>query len=200
MNITKYIFKFTTFVVVAIIASLFLIEAQRTYSYNKTIEQIPQIDISITPTPISVTSTSQMPSPEGSKLLTLETVESNNTSTNSIKIIEINTNPPKEILIKSGVNETLQIPFNTWSPDTFYFFLKGEEEYYVFQSSGDAFPSGEQYITVSSLFKDQMSTYTIDQITGWADNTLLVINTKEKISFWFDVPSRSFIQLGNYFE
>lgn len=204
MNIKSRIFGFTTFIVIAVVASLFLIEAQRTYSYNKTIAEIPSVDISITPSPTSTLSISEMISPEGSKLLTLKAVETSTAVSNTVSITEQHTDTPAIIEIKAEVDEKLQIPFNTWSPNTLYFFLKGEHEYYVFQSSRELFPSGDQYVTINSLFEQNAGNYTITEVTGWADNTLLVVNThsdsKEKVSYWFDVPSRSFIQLGNYFE
>ncbi len=182
-------------------SSLFLIDAQRTYSFNQTIAEIP----TVSPSPVPTVSNSEMISPEGTKLLKLEVVENNNLVTNAISIIDQETNEPETVQIKTSISKKLQIPFNTWSPDRFYFFMKDDTEYYVFQSSGELFPSGGQYVTVKSLFNENLGNYTIEEVTGWADNTLLVVNTyendsREKVSFWFDVPSKSFIQLGNYFE
>ncbi len=201
MNIQKKLFTISTFLVVMIMSSLFLIEAQRTYSFNQTIAEIP----TISPSPLPTVTNTEMISPEGSKLLKLEVFENNNLVTNSISINNQQTNEQETVQIKTSINEKLQIPFNTWSPNTFYFFLKGNNEYYVFQSSGELFPSGQQFISINALFNENLGNYTIEEITGWADNTLLVVNTyendsREKVSFWFDVPSRSFIQLGNYFE
>lgn len=204
MNITNKLFKLSTFLIVAIMASLFLIEAQRTYSFNQTIEEIPTETISATPSPTGTVINTEMQSPEGSKLLKLEVVKKESKIINTITISNQDSAKPEQIEIKPKINEEFKIPFNTWSPDLFYFFLETENEYYVFQSSGELFPSGEQYVTVKSLFEENSGNYTIDEVTGWADNTLLVLNTHsdsgEKVSFWFDVPSRSFIQLGNYFE
>jgi hypothetical protein len=187
-------------------ASLFLIEAQKTYSYNQTLDAIPTIAISITPTPTPTTTTvnSEMISPDGSKLLTLTAAIKSEHITNTISVLNNEDIGTEVVEITPSVSEEFQIPFNTWSPDIFYFFMKTDDEYYVFQGSGEAFPTGEEYVMINSLFKEKMSDYSIDEVTGWADNTLLLVNarsgTGEKVSFWFDVPSRSFIQLGNYFE
>lgn len=204
MNSSKHILKVATFLIVAVMASLFLIEAQRTYSFNKTVEQIPPVTISVTPSPTGTIMHSEMISPEGSKLLELEVTKNSDEVVNAITISDTDTESTEIVTLNPTVNEEFQIPFNTWSPNLFYFFMKTDTEYYVFQSSGELFPSGEQYVTVNSLFEENAGNYTIDEVTGWADNTLLVVNTHsdsgEKVSFWFDVPSRSFIQLGNYYE
>lgn len=100
------------------------------------------------------------------------------------------------------------IPYNTWSPENKYLFLKestpSDDNYYVFNADGNLFSDGAQFINVSDLFNLKITDYTLTEITGWADPNLLIINTKTKQgeqgpSLWFDIPSRSFIQLSTHF-
>lgn len=104
--------------------------------------------------------------------------------------------------------EDLEIPYNTWSPDNVYFFLTEgasiAKHYYVFQSSGELFADTIPFISLKPLFEEQVPNYIIEDVTGWAGPTLLIVNTRAKeggakVSFWFDVPSQSFMQLGTYF-
>ncbi len=114
-----------------------------------------------------------------------------------------------KILNADTTYHNLSIPFNTWSPDTTYFFLKekvtDDEDYLVFQSSGDLFANNIHALSVQQLFKEKVQGFVIGDVTGWADQTLLVVNTEaidggDKVSFWFDVPSQTFMQLGTYFK
>lgn len=100
------------------------------------------------------------------------------------------------------------IPFNTWSPENKYVFIKESisvgSVYYVFNANGDLFSDNSPYINVTDLFDIKLADYTMTEITGWADPNLLIINTKTKQgeqgpSFWFEIPSRSFIQLSTHF-
>lgn len=102
----------------------------------------------------------------------------------------------------------MSIPFNAFSSDNSYVFLKetkdGEYHYLVFKSSGELFANGQAFLDVTPLFAAYTKTYTISDVTGWADPTLLVVNATSTngtlYSFWFDVASHSFIPLENVFE
>ena len=152
-------------------------------------------------TPIQVETVSVMDSPEGSKTLTID------------GSLFVSSNPDGQkinIFKKEEIGALkLEIPYNTWSPDNVYIFLKLKtspvDDYLVFQSSGDLFPNNLPYVSIQELFKINVPDYTIEDVTGWAAPNLLIVNTKanesdEKVSFWFDVPSQSFIQLGTYFK
>jgi len=147
-----------------------------------------------------------MNSPEGKKTLILEKL-------GNIYTLFISSNPDgqKEQLFKTEepISQTLGVPFNTWSPNNVYVFLQERtplmDDYLVFQSSGAQFPNNVYYLSIQELFKKKVKNYVIEEVTGWADSTLLIVNTKAiegevKVSFWFDVPSQSFIQLGTYFK
>lgn len=115
----------------------------------------------------------------------------------------------KEILRKTVPSGTsMTIPYNTFSPDDKYIFLKedssGEALYLVLSVSGASLAKDTQALEISGLFADKYPDYKITNVTGWGGLTLIVVNTDKASggqgpSFWFDVGSRSFIQLSNRF-
>ncbi len=151
----------------------------------------------------------QMDSPEGSKTLEVERVESTGLPLHSIFVTSKSDGVSHKIITTDTTYHNLTIPFNSWSPDTTYFFLtettSDSKDYLVFRSSGEPFTDEVLSLSVQQLFKEKVEGYTIEDVTGWADPTLLVVNTEaidggDKVSFWFDVPSQTFIQLGTYFK
>lgn len=106
------------------------------------------------------------------------------------------------------VNPTaFSIPFNSFSPDGKYFFLQKntprKTRYLVFRSSGRPF-GNKRYLDVSALFEKYTSNYILHRATGWASDTLLILETQNKrgnpgTSFWFDVTTQSFIPLATRF-
>jgi hypothetical protein len=107
----------------------------------------------------------------------------------------------KQIFTKTAsVGATLTIPFNTFSPDNKYVFLKetyGGKNSYILPLNGEE-------INFSDLFANKYEDFLITDVTGWGGINLIVINT-DKVdggvgpSFWFDVTSKSFIRLSNRF-
>lgn len=155
--------------------------------------------------PIVIASTqtvSTMDSPEGSKTLTLE---------GDSLFVSVKDSPEKQLLYKKKLesSELLEIPFNTWAPDNVYVFLKdkklNENDYLVFQILGETFPEEAAFLSIQDLFNKKIQGYIIEDVTGWAAPNLLIVNAKliegdNKVSFWFDIPSQSFTQLGTYFK
>lgn len=144
---------------------------------------------------------SLMDSPDGSMSLVLGDKLIVSSKADSQRVYEL-----KKEMISSN---KLEIPYNTWSPDNVYVFLKEKtsdiDDYLVLKSSGDLFSSDQTHISIQDLFQKNLPNYVIEDVTGWAAPNLLVVNTKakdsdQKISFWFDVPSQSFIQLSTYFK
>jgi hypothetical protein len=115
----------------------------------------------------------------------------------------------KEILTKilpSG--SSLSVPYNTFSPDNRYIFLKetspGGVSYLVLATNGAPLTKDTQSLEIVSLFAQKYPNFKITDVTGWGGPTLVVINTNNKDgsigpSFWFDVASKSFIRLTNRF-
>lgn len=104
--------------------------------------------------------------------------------------------------------ESISIPFNTWSPDNNYFFIlknsPEKNEALVFNSSGKPFSTTESYYNATDIFNARNTGYVFNEATGWASETLIIINTKTKdgakgASFWFEVPTKAIIQLSTEF-
>ena len=161
-------------------------------------------------TPTMITSENVMDSPDGSQTLTLERKE-NNGEVTYLLFTSLKSDPNKQLIYKQQIDgyKNLEIPFNTWSPDNKYLFIKEKsptiDNYYVFQSNGSLFTNNQSYLSIQELFNKSIQNYNIEEVTGWADPLLLIVNTKstetnDKVSFWFDVTSQSFIQLGTYFK
>lgn len=196
------------FLLLAIINMIFITKKRHTINSQAFIE------VPTTPTSSSTTIFSgevekdSMDSPDGTKTLIIERQEKKESTKYSIFISDPY-QTPREIYSKDlSLVDTPAIPFNTWSPDNKYFFLKefsaNQSDYYVFFATGEFFSNNVQYLDIKELFEEKISKYFITDVTGWAAPTLLIINTKEidgeqKVSFWFDVTSQSFTQLGTYF-
>ena len=155
-------------------------------------------------TPLQTTplETSTMDSPDGTKTLTMIKRQINDLASYFFYT------DGKLIFKKTeSLTQSFSIPYNTWSPDNVYVFLKeitpSVNNYYVFYASGEPFPDNVQ-VNLQDLFSQKFPDYTIMDVTGWAAPNLIILNTKTKqegrdVSFWFDVPSLSFIQLSTYF-
>jgi len=114
----------------------------------------------------------------------------------------------KELYRKTvPLGTTMAIPLNTFSPDNKYMFLQevsGESlSYFAGSAAGIPFADGSQFLEFSSMFKAKYPNYKITEATGWGGVGLIIVNTKsggsQGPSFWFDVGSKSFIQLSNHF-
>jgi len=200
-------------ITVALVASLVVVGwVQRNDSQTQPLYSKP-IPIAAMPSPTNIPQprvrTFEMESPEGSRLLTLERVESSGLPLHSVFVHTKLDQTERRIMSSSTLYENLSIPFNTWSPDTVYFFLQNstpqQNDFLVFQSSGEPFSNDERALSVQQLFRGNVEGYIIEDVTGWASENLLLVNTKEadgdeKVSFWFEVPSQTFIQLGTYFK
>lgn len=137
-------------------------------------------------------------SPDGTHTVTLRTKGDLSEILVNEKLIATRSMEPDTIL---------GVPFNTWSPDNKYFFLKAtnnnKNEYLVMNSTGKSFADETPYLMVGALFVKEHPETEIVDVTGWAAPTLLIINAKSdseaKMSFWFDVQTQKFIRLSNYF-
>ena len=179
--------KVIFFILIVTIISLFFL-VQRN---NKRSEPVNSSAAPPIITPVQIETTNVMDSPDGSLKLILE-------EKNGLQTIFVTTIPEGQkvqIYKKETAGHKLEIPYNTWSPDNIYFFLK---------SSGNIFASDSPYLSVQELFRNKVPNYAIEDITGWAAPNLLLINARmitedKKASFWFEVSSQLFIQLGTYF-
>ncbi len=101
-----------------------------------------------------------------------------------------------EFILSKTTSGKISLPFNTWSTDDKHFFIKeeinGQNNYY--SEPGD--------INVTQKFAEKFPDYKFQEITGWADKNLLIVNANDgtnDISFWFDITSQSFIRLSGRF-
>lgn len=201
----------TVFFISLTMAVMLFVMVQRNNSKNQSVFSAA-LPVVITPMPTPTPKGPQisvMDSPEGSKTLTLEMQEDKDTAIYLLSAASKPDGQKKQLFKKVEPNsQILSIPFNTWSTDNAYVFLKEKtasiDNYLVFQTSGDVFQGDLQYLSIQELFNKKVSGYTIEDVTGWAGPTSLIVNTKTidgggKVSFWFDVPSQSFTQLGTYF-
>ncbi|KKQ84686.1 MAG: hypothetical protein UT08_C0015G0022 [Candidatus Woesebacteria bacterium GW2011_GWB1_38_8] len=116
----------------------------------------------------------------------------------SIEIYAHESNPSYQTLI----------PYNTFSPDNKYIFLKIEDperaQYIVVRTDGKNIKGEEKSVEITSLFYEKYEEFVITDVTGWGGYSLIVVNTNYKDgkigpSFWFDLSNFSFIQLSNRF-
>jgi hypothetical protein len=169
--------------------------------------------ITVIPRPITITSidpvqTTTMNSPDGTKTLTMKKQPIKDLKKYSFYVSSTDT-VEQMILSKELENtQNLEIPYNTWSPDNKYIFLKELtpilNNYYVFSTTGNPVPDNAQQVNIQELFSQKLPEYKITDVTGWAGPTLIIVNTTankdgQNISFWFDVTNQSFTQLGTYF-
>lgn len=129
--------------------------------------------------------------------------------TYTVSVTETTTGNHHAVFTESIDTQTnVRIPFNTWSADNKYFFLtlhtKTEQRNLVFKASGELIDD-LPYINVNSLYHAKEIAYEFKEMTGWASQNLLVINTNKADgngmgpSYWFDVTSKKFIQLSSQF-
>lgn len=102
---------------------------------------------------------------------------------------------------QTSVDTTIEIPFNTWSPDNRYFIIAentpDQQKYLLFKATGELFDES-QYIDITRLYNERDFSYSITKITGWASKAYLVVlasNGEKSATYWFDVYSQRFIGL-----
>ena len=158
------------------------------------------------PTPFSTKLDTKMDSPDGKLTLTMKQVKFENSIDYAFYVTGEGIDQPRLIFSKTlpdGVE--LTIPYNTWSPDNAYVFIKEKtltgDNYLVFSTSEQPLPNNLSLINVSALFQEKIDQYILEEITGWAGPTLLIVNVNALTvslapSFWFEVPSQTFIPLS----
>jgi hypothetical protein len=183
----KRIFKslILFFIVIVSATGIYIFTQKKsTNDYSEQNVKLPSVVAAQTPPPTQV-------SPDGKETLTMRTSQANGITTYSF--YDGNT-----LLFKKDLNDgsIMSIPFNTWSVDNKYIFLRESTpmatNYYVIP--------GE--INITDKFTEKFPTYKLQDVTGWASPTLLIVNANNgtsDISYWFDLTSQSFIRLSNRF-
>lgn len=181
-------------------ATVYLLSGKFQKSRTSFAAVVPTISPIVTPNPSNIT---KITSPDGKMILT---VKEKKTDSGNIWTLSIE---GKDILSKNlPVGTTLSVPFNTFSPDNKYIFLKenssGGDSYLVLSTGGVSLTKEGQILEFVSLFAQKHSEYKITEATGWGGMNLIVFNTEKTNggagpSFWFEVPTHSFIQLSSKF-
>ncbi len=164
------------------------------------------------PTPLNIPKpqvTTQF-SPDGTKLLT-QTVTTNKDLAKTFTYSTSDADGSNQRTIytnSSGASATMSIPFNTWSPDDKYVFLAKNSfsgnEAVVLRADGQQITETDANFNVRTIFDAKNTGNVYDETTGWASETLLIINTTlqdgtKGPSYWLEIPSKAIIQLSTEF-
>jgi hypothetical protein len=212
MVITKRWVEVESFFLVAMVAAGSLFFVMRNNNHQ------PQFNIASGNSSVSsqaevvsseVTISSQI-SPDGAKKVIMKATEnSDNTVVYDFSTANGNGANEKNIFTKTlNFPSEMTIPFNTWSPDNQYFFVEQKAEnnknVLVFKSDGSQFAGQEIYLDAVDLFNQANTGYAFAEATGWASESLIIINTtgadnKKGPSYWLEMPSKAIIQLSTEF-
>lgn len=159
------------------------------------------------PTP-APTTFSQV-SPDGKKKVSMTVMQHSNTSKTYAFTVSDGDGANSQSLysINLPLAEYMSIPFNTFSPDDKYLFLEHDTnsgtEAFAFRANGDPMSTDATYYNVTQLYNARNFPNTYETTTGWASETLLIVDTKtpsgDVQSYWFEVPSKAIIPLATQF-
>lgn len=201
-----------TFVAVAaLIGSFFVFRNNQNFFKKYAItpfldNSIPKI-ISPIINPITKMESSSQLSPDGKKTIVMEKKHDPDGKFNYTFYVKEANAGFETKLYSTDVDTTVKfaLPFNTWSPDNKYLFiLKNQTDALVFKASGEPIAPNQLFLEVDKSFKEKGHTDKIMAITGWASETLIIVNTAKddgtfKSSWWFEVPSKTILQLYGQF-
>ena len=199
--------------VIVVILAVFLSTLAFRYLANRTRQKSAVLPVAAqfipTPTPTVIFLPVRVDSPDGTRTLTMKFQENIKTTTYSFFASEKPDNQAKLITTKIATpQDSFSIPDNTWSPDNKYVFVTKrtptEKNYFVFPASDTVQDNNLENTEVNALFSQNYPQYNLTEITGWAAPNLLIMNTtadggERGPSFWFDISSQTFIQLGTLF-
>ena len=167
--------------------------------------------VSPTISPAKPRTVSQTSSDGKKKIIMAEIQNADTTKTYYISVADSADIHASTVFTKTlDATKTMTLPYNAWSPDNQYFFLQEQTttgivtRVFVLHNTGKPFASGETHLDAVEAFTNRNTGYTFSQATGWASETLIIINTttsenKKGPSFWFEVPSTAIIQLSTEF-
>lgn len=196
----RYLIPLVVFVIIAAGISYFTLD-------KNTQKPIPITVITPTPQP-NVVQKTEVHSPDGTvKVILTSQKQDNGTTAYTVMAAEITGENQKYIFNKTGDGETsIVLPQNAWSPDNKYLFVLEKKRdivsALVFKASGEKFTNDTAYLDVTPLFMANNKTLEIANITGWASESLLYVQTKTESltkgpTFWFDIYSKNFLQLAS---
>ncbi len=200
------------FLISIVAASSLFFVIQRNNNYQPQLSIASAIPAMSAPSEVitsKVTISSQI-SPDGTKKAIMKVTQNpDDTSTYDFAVADENSANEKPIFTRTlDLSKNMTIPFNTWSPDNKYFFIRenagDNKSVFAFKASGIAFSDTEQYFDVTDLFSQKNTGNNFEEATGWASESLIIINTTKEngtkgASYWFEVPSKAVIQLSTEF-
>lgn len=199
--------------VIVIISAVFLSILSYQYLTDRTRQESAAWRVAAlsvpTPTPTVVFLPVSVDSPDGTRTLTMRYQGNNATATYSFFASEKPANQEKLIATKIvPALHKFSLPDNAWSPDNKYAFIRErtatQSSYFVLPASDSPPEDNLENTDVYELFLQNYPQYILADITGWAAPDLLIINTtaagaERGPSFWFDIATQTFIQLGALF-
>ena len=211
----------TLFLIIFFLASAFVLAF---LSYGKTspeiqqkiTQKLPALSTSSikpifkpSPTPVPINQESSQISPDGSMTVILKTKEIAPNQLSSQVFVTTEESPSEKLIFDKITDKeaVFEIPFNTWSPDNKYFFIKNKD-FLVFKASGKEFglePNNKASLDINNYFLAKEIPYNLHDVTGWAAPNLLIVTTTEigeeteGPSYWFDITSQNFIRLSTRF-
>lgn len=155
--------------------------------------------------------TSEISSPDGKAVLIVENTELPHGNTEQIFSVRHETDGETLDIYteESDEDNYISVPFNVFSPDNKFIFLKaerlGDPEYLLFRTDGIDLKGGVKFVEITSLFSEQHPDYIITEITGWGSYSQLIINTNNTDgskgpSWWLHASSLSFQKLNTRFD
>jgi len=153
--------------------------------------------------PVEASEVKSMDSPDGKLTLIAKTTQKGEQTVYSFSV------SGKEIFTKTLDSATsISIPYNTWSPDGKYVFLKESGtngvNFFALSVKDTSIDQSDQTANITSLFAAKYPDLIIADVTGWGGVNLIVMNSAKLDgsrgpSFWFEMPSHSLIQLSTHF-
>lgn len=190
--------------------SLFFVMHKNNYQSQFSVASgMPSIQIPTEVITSKITVSSQI-SPDGTKKVIMKVTQNpDNTKTYDFSVSDENGANEQYSFTKTlDSSRSMAIPFNAWSPDNKYFFTEqntgGNKNAFVFKATGAPFADAETYLDATDLFKQKNTGNNFSEATGWASESLIIINTTKPDStkgpsYWFEVPSKAIIQLSTEF-
>lgn len=201
---------FISFMIITVVSSFYFFNMHRQKSSLEVTMPVSETHInptvSVKAEPLLPVETAMQPTPDGTKHLVMKVTHTNDgNSEYTFSTVDVATGTETVIYSASGsATKKFGIPFNAWSPDNQYFFIqKSDNDALVFRADNENIIPEEKYLDVAEIFNEGKGENWYYETTGWASNTLLILNTtdngKKSSSYWFEVPSKAVIELSDQY-
>ncbi len=123
--------------------------------------------------------------PDGTKTISMKVINNPDNSNTYTFVVTDNKGGKIDLFGKTLLKEkSMSLSPNAWSPDNKLVFIQENDGKKitgidVFNGSGQPFSNGDRYINVIPLYDTHVTTHNFKEATGWAAETLIIINTTE---------------------